>query len=328
MNITQEQTGDLTATIKLELEPTDYEEKVKTVLKDYQKKANIPGFRPGKVPFGMVKKMYGQAVMADEVHKIISESLNNYIIEKDIKILGNPIPNVEKTKLIDFDKDTKFDFFFDIGISPEINTVIDENIKVDKYDIQADEKTVEKFVKEIQMRQGQPEVVDISEDEDIIRGEISDPEEETTEEREAKTTTIAVNFIKKKAEKKKFIGVKVGDTITFNPLKATDNKTEAAHIIGADKNVEDNLDKNYNFKVTEISRIKASELNEEFFNKVFPGSEIKTKEEFENKVLEEAIKDFDKESDKKLMNDFFEKIVEESKLTLPDEFMKRWMLVH
>ncbi len=326
MNITQEQTGDLTATIKLELEPADYNEKVKTVLKDYQKKANLPGFRPGKVPFGMVKKMYGKAIIADEVNKIISESLNNYIIEENIKVLGNPLPNLEKTKVIDFDQETNYDFYFDIGIAPEINIGIDENFKADVFDIQADEKTVEKFIKDIQLRQGQPNIVELSEDEDIIKGEISDPDKETTEDTEPKITTIAVNFIKKKSEKNKFIGLKVGDTITFNPLKATENKTEAAHIIDADKNEEEKLDKNYNFKVTEITRIKAAELNKEFFNNVFPGSEIKTKEEFENKVLEEAAKDFEKESDKKFMNDFIDKIIEDAKLSLPHEFLKKWML--
>lgn len=324
MKITQEQTGELTATINLTLEPSDYAEKVKSVLKDYQKKANLPGFRPGKVPFGMVKKMYGKAVMVDEVNKLVSESLNHYIQEEKIKILGNPLPNLEKTKTIDFDTEGDYNFFFDIGISPEINIELDENIKVDYFDIQADDKTVKKFIKDIQMRQGQPQPVELSEEEDILRGEITDVQSE--EGSEPKTTTIAVNFLKKKSEKSKFIGVKVGDVITFNPLKATENETEASHMLGVGKDEKDLLDRDYNFKVTEVSRVKPSELNEEFFNQVFPGSELKTKEDFEKKVEEEAIKDFAKESDKKFMNDFIDKIVNDAKLSLPDEFLKKWML--
>ncbi|MFC2106920.1 trigger factor [Bacteroidota bacterium] len=244
MNITQEQTGDLTATIKIELEPADYAEKVKTVLKDYQKKANLPGFRPGKVPFGMVKKMYGKPVMAEEINKLISESLNNYIVEDKINILGNPLPNLEKTQTVDFDQEINMDFYFDIGIIPEINVIIDENIKLDFYDIQADDKTVEKFIIDIQKRQGQPEAVEVSEEEDIIRGEISEPDVDIPAGTEPKITTISASFIKKKSEKAKFIGIKVGDIISFNPLKATENNTEAAHIVGADKNDEEKLDKN------------------------------------------------------------------------------------
>ena len=154
MNITQESTGDLTATIKIELVKEDYDNQVNKVLKDHQRSASMPGFRPGKVPMGMIKKMYGKAILADEINKIISENLNNYLTENDIKSLGHPLPNEEKQEMIDFDSQDTFDFFFDIGLQPEVSTELSDKIKVDFHKIKIDDKTLDKNIEDLRMKHG------------------------------------------------------------------------------------------------------------------------------------------------------------------------------
>ena len=161
MNITQESTGELTATIKIELVKEDYENQVSKVLKDYQRSASMPGFRPGKVPMGMIKKMYGKAVLAEEINKIISENLNNYLTENEVKSLGHPLPNEEKQQMIDFDANESFDFFFDIGLQPEISTELSDKIKVDYHKIKIDDKLLDKNIEDLRMKYGKaPEVAE------------------------------------------------------------------------------------------------------------------------------------------------------------------------
>ncbi|MEE4255760.1 MAG: trigger factor [Bacteroidales bacterium] len=154
MNITQEATGDLTATVKIEVTKEDYQDQVNKVLKDYQKNANMSGFRPGKVPMGMIKKMYGRAVLAEEINKIISENLNNYLTENEIKTLGHPLPNEDKQKQIDFDTQDTLEFFFDIALQPEINIEINDKIKVNYHKIKVDDKSIDKYIEDLRMKNG------------------------------------------------------------------------------------------------------------------------------------------------------------------------------
>ena len=161
MKITQESTGELTATIKIEISPADYNEQVNKILKDYQRKANIPGFRPGKVPFGMVKKMYGSSVFADELNKLLSESLNNYITDNKIEILGQPLPNDERTPELDGDEEKDLEFYFDLGLMPDFNFEFSDKTAVDYYKIKIDETMVDNYVADICRRNGKminPEV--------------------------------------------------------------------------------------------------------------------------------------------------------------------------
>jgi len=153
MNISRENTGELTATIRIEITPDDYNEKLTKVLKDLQKKANIPGFRPGHVPFGLINKMYGKAAKGDEINKLLSDSIAGYITEEKLKILGNPIPNHDKNASIDFDAQTSFDFYFDIGLAPEINLTLSET-EMERYIIKADDEMIDRYVESIRKRHG------------------------------------------------------------------------------------------------------------------------------------------------------------------------------
>jgi trigger factor len=328
MNITKEDTGELTATVRIDIEESDYAEAVKKVLKDYQKNAKMPGFRPGKVPFGIIKKMYGKAVIADEVNKLLSESLNNYLKDNEINILGYPLANEEKTSRIDFENEKDFSFYFDIGLSPEPDFELSDKIKVDSYNVNADDTTLDKQIEHILSSNGSHIHPEESGEEDIIKGKIEevDEQENLVENGISNDTSIAVDLIKLKTIKKKFTGLKKGDKVLFNPLKATKSEVETSTMLGIKKEDVKEYDKNFQFTVEEITRNIPAELNEELFNKIFPGLEIKTENEFREKLREELNKSFENETEKKFLNDAMEKMVEIADISLPKEFMVKWML--
>ena len=183
MNITRENTGDLTATVKIAITSEDYEEKVTKLLKDYQRKAKIPGFRPGHVPFGMINKMYGKAILADEINKLISDSINKYIEDEKLVILGNPIPNRDKNTMLDFDHQTNFDFYFNLGFAPEIHVDLN-TVEVEKYLITADDQLVDRYVDSIRERHGTiaPDEVGMSEGDEVTKFESEEVRESGSEE--------------------------------------------------------------------------------------------------------------------------------------------------
>ncbi len=328
MNITKESTGDLTAIIKLELKEEDYQDQVKKVLKDYQRKANIPGFRQGKVPFGMINKMYGKAVMAEEINKMVSDSLNQYIVDEKLDILGYPLPNTEKTTTVDFDNQKEFEFFFDIGLSPEFNLELNDKIKINYYDIEANDEVVEKYLGDLQSRHGKTTNPETVEEGDMVKGDFVELDENDKEVQGGinRAANVATSNLKLKTELKKFVGKKVGTTVKFNPLKATKDADNTALMLGITKEEAEKIENKFSFTITEISRKENAELNEEFFKMVYPQEEIKTEEELRVRIKKDAEVSFVAESDRQFMNNTVEKLVDLAKIDLPDEFMKRWIV--
>ena len=255
MNITKEETGKLTATIKLEIGSEDYAGQVEKVLKEQQKKASMPGFRPGKVPFGMIRKLYGKAVMLDEINQILSEKLNDYIQDNGLKIIGNPLPNKEKTAEIDLEHQTEFEFYFDIGLLPEFELKLDEKQQMEYYDIQVTDKMIDEYIHDLQHR-----FADKHEEEHAN-------EEQDQAEGEAQT----------------------GE--------------EHGHHHDHD----------------------LPELNQEFFEKVFPAQEVKDIKTFREKLKDGMEKSLVPESDRYFMNMSIEKMLEDTEMELPEPFLKRWL---
>lgn len=328
MNITKESTGDLTALIKIELKEADYKDQVKKVLKDHQRKANIPGFRPGKVPFGMINKMYAKPVMAEEINKKISDSLNQYIIDEKLEILGYPLPNTEKTTEIDFDTQIDFEFYFDIALTPEFEVKLNDKLKVNYYKIKADDSIVDKYLKDLQTRNGVSSNPEISEETDSLKGDFVelDKNGEVKEGGFTNTSSLNLDVIKLKSEKKQFIAKKAGDVVVFNPLKATKSAIDTAAMLNLGVDVAEKLDSQFQFTISEITRIKLAEVNEDFFKLVYPQDEIKTVEELKERIRKDAETSFVAESDRQFMNSAVEKLIDSAKMELPNEFMKRWLL--
>jgi len=328
MNITQEKTGDLTSTIKVELTQDDYQGKVDKTLKEMQKSASLKGFRPGKVPMGIVKKMYGTQVLADEINKTVSETLNNYIKENNLELLGHPLSNLEKTKQIDFENDKTFDFYFDIAVAPQFDLELSDKIEVDYYDIVVDDEKLELYIDDVKKRNGTPFPVDSVEEDDLLKGRIVQLAEDGTilEGGIMHETSLIPKYFKDEMVKESFIGRKKGDKIIFNPLKASGNIQETASMLDISKEEAGNIDSDFEFTITEVSRIKPAELNKELFKKVYPTENIKAEDEFREKLREEIKKHYQVESENYFVHMTLEEFQNETNIEFPNDFLKRWLL--
>jgi len=328
MNIELQHTGDLTATVKIDLSPADYEEKVMKVLKDYQRKAQMPGFRPGKVPFGLTKKMYGSAVTADEINKLLGESLDGFIKEQNLDILGNPLANMEKTPQVDFSEPSDMSFYFDLGFSPKFDLKLDGKAGVAYYRIEVSDEIAKKYLEDMRRRNGELAEVEISEKGDLVKGDFAelDADGKVKEGGITSSGTVNAELFSDEAIVALFTGVKPGSVVKFNPMKASGNATDVAAMLGITKEHAEVLDSDFNFTVTGISHMVPAEVNAEFFEKVYPGVEIGSEEELIEQIKKDAAQSFVGESDKKFFNDAVKKLLDMSAIQLPDEFLKRWLI--
>lgn len=328
MNISRENTGDLTATLKVQIVEEDYAEKVQKALNELKRKANIPGFRAGKVPFGMVKKMYGTSVMADEVNKLLSDSLNNYVVENKLNILGAPIPS-EDQEQVDFNTQTEFVFNFDIGFAPDITVEVNKDIEVEYNKIEVSESMIEDYMKDIQERFGEQTHPETVEADSKITASFKQLDDEG-EVLEGGITAESANFnmedIKLKTIATALEGKAKDDIVKFDPMKAFKDDNKVAAMLQVSKVMLEDLKAEFEVLIKEITHITPAELNEELFSKAYPSAEIKSEEELRNKIKEDAEKQFDVESDKLFMGKAVDTLLEKANMELPNEFMKRWIL--
>jgi trigger factor len=328
MKVTHESTGELTATVKIEVSPSDYKEQVNKVLKDYQRKANVPGFRPGKVPFGMIKKMYGSGVFAEELNKLLSDSLNNYIADNKIDIIGQPLPNDDRTPQFEGNEEEKdLEFYFDLGLMPDFKVDLSENTAVDYCKVLVDDKMVENYMDDIARRNGKPINPDVSEAADMLKGEFAELTAEgiLAENGHTCTNSFSTDQLLEETDKAKFTGLKVGDVVNFNPSKAVGNVTNVAKLLDLDKSDDIHLHADYCFTLQEITRTEPAAIDQELFNNVYPEGEVTSEADFRERIRKEAAVAFEADTDKQFMNDAIKKLIEDSKMVFPDDFMKRWL---
>ena len=330
MNITRENIDELNAIINVSIEKSDYEATVSDVLKDYRKKANMPGFRPGKVPAGLIKKMYGKAILADEVNKLLSHNLSKYIVDEKLNILGDPLPNEEKQEEIDWDTAENFNFVFDIGIAPEIEVKLDKRSKYPYYTIAADNDTIQKQMEAYAGRFGENLAAETIEEKDTVRGNFVQLDADGNELEggiKAEKIIIAVDLMKDEAVQKEFIGKKNGDVIVFDPVKTFENKHEVGHMLNISHEEAEKIEGNFKFTIVEIFRFKQAEINEDLFKKVLgDDTEVKTEEEFKASIKTEIEDSLKYSSDYKFALDTRDTLVEKTKMELPNDFLKRWLL--
>ena len=329
MNITKENIDDLNAVLKIKIEKTDYEDKVETVLKDYRKKATIKGFRPGMVPIGLIKKMYGKAVQLDEINKILTENIQKYITDEKLEILGDPLPKVDEQDKIDFDTQQDFTFSFELGLTPLFELKLSKKNKVNQYDIIVDEKMRSQYLENYTRRYGELKKAEQIEEKDVVKGRIEAIDENGNvipEGPSVEETSLGIDIIKDEKIKKEFIGKNIHDTIDFDLKKAFPNDTEIAGILHKKKEEVADLGANYRFTVNEISRFYPAELGKELFDKIFGEGVINSEEEFMKKIEEEIVANLKRESDFKLMMDIKNMTMEKTDFQLPEEFLKKWLL--
>jgi trigger factor len=329
MNITRENIDELNAILTVLVEKSDYEATVNDVLKNYRKKANMPGFRPGMVPAGLIKKMYGKAALAEEVNKIISKSLTEYIHAENLNVLGEPLPNEERQTAIDWDNQSDFSFVFDIGMGPVIEAKLDKELTIPYFSIVADEEIVNKQVDAYAGRLGENKIVDNIEEKDTVRGtfvQLDEAGNELVGGILADKVVIAIDVMKDEEIKASFIGKKAGDILVFDPVKAYDNKHEVGHMLNISHEEAENLSGNFSFTIEEVLRFEKAELTPDLFTKIYgEESGISTEEEFRARVKAEIEENFLYSSDYKFALDSREALVMKNQFDLPEAFLKRWI---
>src|SRR5574344_615220 len=327
MKVSKEMTGDLTAVIKIEVEENDYKERVEKELRDYRKKANIPGFRPGQVPLGMVKKMYERPVRAEEIQKLMSDNLYKYIEDNQLRVLGSPLADNEKTKQVDWDNDKEFAFYFDIALQPEFTVDLTKE-KLTLYDVEPTEEMLDKFIEDVRYRFGKIETPETIGESDMLYGHLEELDEQGNKKEGGvdTNTTIFVDKIALETIKKKFIGKKKDDEITFKIGKAIKDASQLASIIKLPIDKVKEFTADTKFTVLSIQRMNKSEMNEDFFNKAYKDKGIKTEEEFRKNAKEDLSKTYAREADSYFLHKAMESITKNTKFDIPVEFLKRWLV--
>lgn len=317
MNITKEQIDELNAVVKVAITKDDYQEKVDSILKDYKKQANIPGFRKGHVPMGLIKKQYGKAVLVDEVNKLIQDNLNTYLTEEKLDVLGNPLPKQQDG----FDWDAEdFDFEFELGLAPSFEVPLKTKKAITHYKIVADKKMVDEQVERIQKQYGKL----ISKSEIGKKDEISGTFVNEEEEIEHKTT-LELDVLKSKKAVDALLGKKVGDSIVLNTKGLFKEDTLLASSLGISTEKSENLKIDVSFTISEINEREPAKLEQELFDKLFGKDEVTSAKQLKERIKEDSEKQFEQQSDQKLLNDVTEYFIENTKFDLPTGFLTKWI---
>ena len=325
MNITLDKIDAVNAVVTAEITPEDYQEKVKKAIKDFRKNANMPGFRKGMVPEGLIKKQYGLSILAEEVNKVLQESLYNYIRDNKVNMLGEPLSSEENNNIELVDGGT-FTFKFDLALAPEMKVELTKKDKVEYYNVEVTDEMIDQQVDMYRQRGGNYKPVDDYQDNDMLKGVMTELDVETPVTAEG--VVMLPKYMKNDDQKKLFEGAKVNDVIRFNPTTAYDgNETELASLMKLDKEKVGEHKGDFNFQITEITRFVPGDLNEELFQQVFPGSDIKTEADFRQKVREGIESRYQKDSDFRFLIDVRNYLTKKiGKLEFPDEKLKKIML--
>ena len=327
MKLTHSKAKDLMATITVEVKAADYSERVEKVLKDYRKTAEIPGFRKGKTPMGIINKKYRTSVIVEEVNKMLQDELYKHITAEKVRVLGSPMPIDEKP--IDWENDEDFTFEYEVGLAPEFDVKITAKDKLNYYKIKADAKLVDGYCNDIAKRYGKMSNPEASVEGDLIFCTIEqlDVDGIVMVNGIKNDATVAMDYIADKKIKKQFVGVKTDDLITINVMKAFTNHSDLGAMLNVDHTAIHNLtSEEFQFTVKNVNRLEPAELNVELFDKVYGPGAIKNEKEFKAKVKSEAEAQFVGESDRMLKNDVVTYFVDKLKLAMPNEFLKRWLV--
>lgn len=317
MDITRENTDALNAVVKVDIIADDYQPKVDKILVDYRKKADIPGFRKGHVPMGMIKKQYEKSVMIDEVNKLLQDSLNKYLTEEKIEILGNPIPRSQEN----FTWDTKnFSFEFELGLVPQFEVNLTSKKKITQYVINADDSLIDKEVENLQSRYGKMSAVDIINENTNVTGTFVNEEKEIENK-----FTINLSDIKGKTNLKKFVGSKVGDVIELKTKSLFSDDSKLMGALGLSNEEVEGLNIKVLFTIEETTEIELADLDQELFDKLFTDGSVKSVTELRNKIKEDAEKQFLQQADQQLLNSVTEFLIDNTSFDLPSEFLQKWL---
>ena len=329
MKVSFENPDKINGLLTITVEEADYKNEVDQTLKDYRKKANVPGFRPGQVPMGMIKRQYGGAVKMDAINKIVGEQINKYITDNKINMLGQPLAS-EAQQPQDLEKEGPFTFIFDIAVAPEFEIELTSKDKIDYYDINVDDALIDRQVEMFASRLGKNVDVEEYADGDVIKGDLRELDKKGNTKEDGLTVEAAMimpEYIKAAAQKKLFKGAKVGDIITFNPRKAyKDSDAEMAALLKIEKDKLAEHEGDFSYQITNIQRFENHAIDQELFDQTFGKDQVKDEKAFRAKIAEGLKGQLEMDSDYKFLQDV-RKYAEEKvgQLTYPDALLKRMM---
>lgn len=329
MNISFENPDKVNGLLTITVEEADYQASVEKTLKDYRKKANYPGFRPGMVPMGLIKKQFGASAKMDAINKLIGEQIYKYMQDNKIQMLGEPLPS-EKQEAQDLEKPAPYTFAFDIAVAPEFKIELNGHNKIDHYTIIVDDALIDRQVEMFTSRNGTYEKAESYEDNDMLKGDLRELDEKGNTKEDGITVeaaSILPNYIKDEAQKALFNGAKLGDIITLNVSKAFENETEIASLLKVERDRVKDIKSDFSYQITDIQRYKKHPVDQELFDSLFGKDTVKSEKEFREKIAEGLKEQLAVDADYKFILDvraYCEKKV--GKLEFPDALLKRIML--
>lgn len=326
MDIKKHDIDSLNAEITISLTPADYETRVTEAIKKVQRQASMPGFRPGKVPAGLIKKQYGTQILVDEINKILNDAIYKYVEENQIDILGNPLPKDQTA--VDFENQKEFEFVYQLGLAPQFNVELDSKQSFTFKTVKVDDELVEKYVKDVRRNYGKPVNPETAGEKDVVFVDINELDEngEIKAGGIYKSTSISAERIKNEAGKAKILGVKKEDKVVINVDELYDTALDKSISLGIDKDTAETFHGNLQLTVKNIARLEDADLNQELFDKVYGEGKVTSEEEFRNKIREELSLMFNADSDRFLKTEVEKELVNKLNLQLPDEFLKRWLM--
>jgi len=319
LDITLDKQDSNVASIKVKLNEADYQSKVDEKINDYSKKAQIKGFRPGKVPQSLVKKMYGKSILVEEINHMVSHAIQDYIRDNELKILGEPIPNQQQIETIDWDNQSDFEFEYTIGLVDDFTVSLDKKVKVTQYDIEVNDKVIDETVDNVRTQFGKMTNPEVSEEGDMLFGTLSQEGSDIVHD----TTIDPVDFTKTNA--KKFIGKKKGDVISVDLSKLYKEKAQQAAQIGKTEDELEGIDLKFNFEVKNVNRRELAEVNQELFDKTFGPDTVSSEEEFRAKISDTISENYSRETNAWLNKTIQDELIKNTPISLPDDFLKNWL---
>ena len=328
MNISQEKVDNLNAIVKININPEDYLPRVDKAIKDNAKKAKIPGFRPGMVPASHIKRMYGKSILVDEINNMLSDTLNKYLEDEQLEVLGQPLPKFEEEKHYNWDFADNFEFNYEVGLAPEFNIDFSANDKLTQYIIKVDEETLASRIKNIRRSYGKMTNPDVSADDDVLYGELTQlsPDGSVFEDGISNTTSVRLDQIQDGDIKASLIGLKKDDEVVLDIQKAFNNDAaKVAGLLKIDEETAEDLKSNFRLTVKNVNRLEESDLNQEFFDKLFGEGVVTTEAEFVAKITGELESMMVQDAERKLQDDIYKYSLIKVHFNLPDDFLKRWL---
>lgn len=328
MNISQDKIDDLNSVLTVKINPEDYKDRVEKAIKAQAKKAKLPGFRPGMVPAAHIKKMYGKNILVDEINNILNDTLNNYISENKLEVLGQPLPRIDDNKEFNWDFTDQFEFIYELGLAPEFNLDFSSKDKLTYYEVKVDEETLASRITNLRKSYGKMSNPDVSAEDDVLYAELKQLSADGSvfEEGISNTASIRLDQVSDEKIKKSLIGLKKEDVIEFDIQKAFGGNADIiAKVLNISEEDAQDLKSKFELTVKNINRLEEGDLNQEFFDKLFGADVVKSEEEFREKIREELESMMVQNADQKLQADLLQFGLDKVSLKLPDEFLKRWL---